>query len=93
MKKHPQNEEIHEIDDDIEEIGEEEGVPQEVGLSGEDEDLDFGEEDMLGNPFESMLLTSEGESVPDVLKGIQSAFEKQNKILFKISNQLADLCK
>lgn len=79
-------EEIQEdIDDEEPDVEEEEdGEEEEYG----EEDLDDYDEDEQ-DPFSQMLLSAEGENIPDVLVGIRTTLEKLTKILFKISTQLA----
>ncbi|NBS71595.1 hypothetical protein EBT31_22190 [bacterium] len=91
---------VHEDDDDdvdipeledIDEDEDEEGGEQHGSEEEEEEDgLDFGFHD----PFAAYLLTSEGESLPDVLKNIHvtltalvDVLDKQSRILFKISKK------
>ena len=73
-----------------EEEGEEDA--EEYDVDEEDEEQGIEYED----PFAQLLLTSEGETMPDVLKGIQeslesltAAVEKQSRVLFKIASILS----
>lgn len=59
--------------------------------SYDDEEEDCYEED----PFAQVLLTADGENIPDVLKGIQASIDaltavldKQSRILYKIATRL-----
>lgn len=69
-------------------LDEEEGDDECEEEEGDDEEFAFGD------PLAPYLLTSEGESIPDVLKGILESLnaltdvlEKQSRILFKISKK------
>jgi hypothetical protein len=77
--------------------GEEEGDEEHQNIPTDDEVDDDQEEEYdeeegdeyEDDPFSQMLLSAEGESIPDVLVGIRTSLEKLTKILFKISTQLA----
>ena len=76
-----------------EEEEEEEDEQEDEGDDERDDYLD--EDDDEPDIFAQMLLSSDRETIPDVLKGIQTALdslvhvmEKQGRILFKISNIL-----
>lgn len=80
----------------VSEVQDEEVVEEE-----EDEEAEYDEEEEDGtvydeDPFAQMLVSSEGETIPDVLSGIRGSLEslaalmdKQTKILFKIATHLA----
>jgi hypothetical protein len=81
----------------ISEVEEEEEDPQEEEEEEEreitdGENIDYDEDE---DPFTQILLSSEGETIPDVLIGIRGSLEslaasldKHTKILFKIANHL-----
>ncbi len=79
--------------DGLEDEGvEDQGLPEDDGGSeGEDSD-EYYEED----PFAQVLMTADGENIPDVLKGIQMSIEgltdvleKQSRVLYKLLHKLA----
>jgi hypothetical protein len=84
MTKAPYVTEIEEVNED-EDVQSDQEVDDEHEEDPEEDDGTVYEED----PFSQMLLSAEGESIPDVLVGIRASLEKLTKILFKISTQLA----
>lgn len=85
-----QNAETNETQQPLHEI-------KEVEIDDDDmPEYEFADEDgEEEDGFVNFMVTSDGETVPDVLKGIQvsldnlcSVLEKQGRILFKLTNQL-----
>ena len=74
------------------------------GLSGDGDDqsgdddgqsLDMGDDYYEEDPFAQVLLTADGENIPEVLKGIQTSIDaltavldKQSRVLYKIATRL-----
>jgi hypothetical protein len=75
----------HADEEGEEEEEEEEGEDDEEG--NDDDDEGFYVEDPLQH-ITQFLVTEEGEGLVDVLVGIRAAYEKQNKILFKLVSLL-----
>lgn len=90
QKKTHQKEEQRDLED-ITEV-EEEDIEEVSGESDGDDDSLYDED-----PFTQVLISSQGESIPDVLAGIRDSIdalnavlEKQARILFKICTKLTD---
>jgi hypothetical protein len=64
--------------------------------SEEDDDEAYDDDDVYDeDPFAQVLLSADGESIPDVLKGIQASIDaltavldKQSRIMYKIATHL-----
>ena len=92
----------HHKNTDIPKIPEEEEVDDgsitNENTHDEDDEFDMEEGDenpimtefseVLGRVFFTLLATEEGETVMSVIKGMKESMDKQNKILFRISQIL-----
>lgn len=80
-----------EVDDDAEDgSGDDDG-----GDDDDDDDYEDDDEYYEEDPFAQVLMTADGENIPDVLKGIQASLDaltavmdKQARVLYKIAQRL-----
>lgn len=79
--------------------GEGDGQSDGETFDGEESDdgqsLDMGDDYYEEDPFAQVLLTADGENIPEVLKGIQASIDaltavldKQSRVLYKLATRL-----